>query len=43
METKTILKKTDKYQIYIIKNEKEVAYILPVKDVHFIVAGGGPE
>lgn len=31
------LHKTDKYQIYIIKQEKEVRYILPVKEVHFLV------
>ena len=31
------LHKTDKYQIYIIKQEKEVRYILPVKVVHFLV------
>ena len=32
-----LLHKMDRYRIYIIKKGKEVAYILPVKDVHFLI------
>lgn len=35
--------KTDKYRIYIIRQEKDDLYILPVKDVNFLISSGGSE
>jgi len=37
------LHKTDKYRIYIIRQENENQYILPVKDVNFLISSGGSE
>ena len=37
------LHKTDKYRIYIIRQEKDVLYILPVKEVNFLISSGGSE
>ena len=37
------LHKTDKYRIYIIRQEKDVQYILPVKEVNFLISIGGSE
>ena len=38
-----LLHKTDKYQIYIIKQEKGNKYVLPVKEINFLVSGSGSE
>ena len=37
------LHKTDKYRIYILKQEKDDLYILPVKEVNFFISSGGSE
>jgi len=38
-----LLHKTDKYRIYIIRQEKDFKYILPVKEVNFLISNGGSE